>query len=130
MLLDFVHAADGIGRIELPKLIEESARKLFRKRCTKGRMSSIHTVGSRIIPVVNRHNVAGLRGVIKMQLDSADLKLPQHILDSTLDGRIVRAVASDEFLDDGMERSWRQFRVWDTHRISYCTTFSRPQSRR
>jgi len=45
--------------------------------------------------------------VIEMQLDPTSLKLPQHILDSPLDRRIVRAVASDEFLDNSLERRWR-----------------------
>jgi hypothetical protein len=69
----------------------------------------------RIFTIFDRHDVASLGLVIEMQLDSTSFKLPQHILDSLLDGRIVGAVASDEFLDNGTERGWRQFRVWDTH---------------
>jgi hypothetical protein len=53
-----------------------------------------------------------------MQFDPTSLKLSEHILDSPLDGRIVCAIASDEFLDNGPERRGRQIRVWDTHRIS------------
>jgi len=83
-----------------------------------GLSTSIHIVRWRIFTVFDRHDVAGFGLVIEMQLDPTCLKLPQHILDSPLDGRIVCAVASDEFLDDGSERRWRQIRVWDTHRIS------------
>ena len=53
-----------------------------------------------------------------MQLDTTSLKLPQHNLDSPLDGRMVRAVASDKLLDNGAERRWRQSRMGDAHRIS------------
>ena len=67
---------------------------------------SIHIVRGRISTVFDRHDVAGFGLVIEMQLDPTSLKLPQHILDSSLDGRIVRAVARDEFLDDGTERRW------------------------
>ena len=63
-------------------------------------------------------DVAGFGLAIEMQLDPTSLKLLQHILDASFDGRIVRAIPSDEFLDNGAERRWRQLRVWDTHPIS------------
>ena len=65
-----------------------------------------------------RHDVTGFGMAIEMHLDQTSIKLPQHILDSPLDARIVSAVTSDEFLDNGPKRCWRQFCVWDTHRIS------------
>jgi hypothetical protein len=67
--------------------------------------------------VVDPHDVAGFSLVIEMKLDTTNFELLQHFLDSLLDGRVIRAVATDELLDNGPERRWRQFRVWDTHRI-------------
>lgn len=69
----------------------------------------------RIITVFDRHDVAGFSLVIEVQPDQTSIKLPQDTLDSPLDGGIVCAVATDEFLDDGPERRWLQFLVWDTH---------------
>jgi hypothetical protein len=55
---------------------------------------------------------------IEMQLGTTSLQLPQHTLDAPSDRRIVSAVASDKFLNDGSERNGRQLRVWDAHRTS------------
>jgi hypothetical protein len=62
--------------------------------------------------------VTGLGLVIEMELDPTSLKLPQHIFDASLDGRMVRSVTSGEFLNNSPERRSRQFGVLNTHRIS------------
>jgi len=36
-----------------------------------------------------------------MQFDTADIELMQHQLDALFDGRMVGAIAGDEFLDHG-----------------------------
>jgi len=64
---------------------------------------SIHIVRWRIFTVCDRHDVAGFGLVIELQFNPTCPKLPQHILDSPLDRRIVRAIASHEFLDHGPE---------------------------
>jgi len=64
------------------------------------------------------HDVARLGVFIEMQLDTTSFQLPQHTLNSPFDGRVVSAVASDEFQNDGSERHRCQFRVWDAHRTS------------
>ena len=67
-----------------------------------GRLSTAdRIVPSRITAAFNRHDVTGFGLVVEMQLGLTSLKLPQHTLDSPLDRRIVRAVASNEFLDYG-----------------------------
>ena len=53
-----------------------------------------------------------------MQLDATGLKLPQHTPDALLDARMIRAIASNEFLNNGVERCWCELCVWDLHRIS------------
>jgi hypothetical protein len=50
------------------------------------------------------HDVAGLGFGIEMQFDPASVELTQDRLDSPVDGRMVRAVAGDELVDDGSER--------------------------
>ncbi len=80
------------------------------------RASQPNVLGNpRIVTVFHSHDVATFGLAIEMQLDSSSLKLPQHILDAPLDARIVRAIAGNEFLDDGPECRGRQFGVWDTH---------------
>ena len=66
----------------------------------------------------NTHDVTGLGLIIEMQLETTSLKLPQNTLDTPLDGRMIGANASDEFLNDGPKRCWRKCAVWDAHRIS------------
>jgi hypothetical protein len=56
------------------------------------------------LTVFDGHDVAGFGLGMEMQLDTTSIKLPQYILDSLLDRRIVSSVASDEFLDNGPER--------------------------
>jgi hypothetical protein len=51
---------------------------------------------------LSRHDVAGLGFIIEMQLDSTGFELTQHDLDALLDRSTVRAVAGDEFLDNGL----------------------------
>ena len=68
--------------------------------------------------VADPHDVARFSLVIEMKLDPTNFELFQHFLNSLLDGRVIRAVATDEFLDHGPESRWRQFRMWDAHRIS------------
>ena len=80
---------------------------------------SIPIVRRRVFALFGRHDVAGFRRFVKVQLDPARLKLPQHPLHSPLNARIVRAVARDEFLDHGPECRRRQFRVWDMHRTQF-----------
>ena len=65
--------------------------------------------------IFNCNDVAGFGLGIEMQFDTTSIELTQYVLDSPLDRRIISAVASDEFLDNGTERGWGQFRVWDTH---------------
>jgi hypothetical protein len=97
---------DRVGKDRIVNMIET------------GLSTIIRVVRWRIFDGFDRHDVTGLGLVVEMQLDSASLKLLQHIFDARLDGRMVRAVASDELLDDGPKCRWRQSGVWDTHRIS------------
>jgi hypothetical protein len=39
-----------------------------------------------------------------MQLDTASVELTQHRLDALFDQRMIRAVAGNEFLDNGPQR--------------------------
>jgi hypothetical protein len=48
---------------------------------------------------------------IEMQLGTTNLQLPQHTLDAPSGRRIVSAVASDEFLNNGSKRRWSEFLV-------------------
>jgi hypothetical protein len=43
-----------------------------------------------------------------MQFDTADIELTQHQLDALFDGRMVSAVSSDKFLDNGPQCRRRQ----------------------
>lgn len=70
----------------------------------------------RLFRVFDCHDLAGFGLVIEMQLDATSFKLPQHILNAPLDGRMVRAITGDKFLDYGSQRRRRKFSVWDTHR--------------
>ena len=54
--------------------------------------------------VLHWHDVAGLGFIIEMHLDSTGFEMAQHRLDPPLDRRMVRAVAGDEFLDNGPQR--------------------------
>jgi hypothetical protein len=51
--------------------------------------------------VFDCHDVAGLGLVIEMQLGATTLKFPKHTFDALLNYRMVRAVPSDQFLNDG-----------------------------
>jgi hypothetical protein len=53
--------------------------------------------------VIPRQDVAGLGLAIEMQLGTAGVELTHYSLDPPLDERMVRAVAGDEFLDNGPE---------------------------
>jgi hypothetical protein len=64
------------------------------------------------------HDIAGLGLVIEVQLGATRLELPQHTLDTTLDRRMVGAVASDKFQDNRSKRRRDQYRVGDAHRKS------------
>jgi hypothetical protein len=57
---------------------------------------------------LHRQDVAGLGRTIEMQLDTASVELTQHHLDTPLDRRMVRAVAGDEFRDNGPQCRGRQ----------------------
>lgn len=48
--------------------------------------------------------MTGLGLDIEMQFDPAGVELPQDRFDSLVDGRMVRAVAGDELVDDGSQR--------------------------
>ena len=41
--------------------------------------------------------------MIEMDFDAADVQLTKHPFDALLNGRMVGAVAGDEFLDDGAQ---------------------------
>lgn len=56
--------------------------------------------------------------LIEMQLDSANIELMQHLCDTTLDRRVVRAVAGDKLLDNSPQGRGRQMRVGDVHGFS------------
>jgi hypothetical protein len=60
------------------------------------------------ICIANRHDIAGLGPAFEMQLDNAGVELTHLGLDAPLDRGIVRAVAGDEFLDNGTQGSRRQ----------------------
>ncbi len=53
-----------------------------------------------------------------MKLDSACLELVHHALDPPLNRRMVRSVAGDKLLDDGLQCCGRQQRVGYVHRVS------------
>ena len=53
-----------------------------------------------------------------MQFDAAGVELAHDGLDTPSDRRMVRAVAGDEFLDNGSQRRGRQYRVGDLHEAS------------
>ena len=53
-----------------------------------------------------------------MYLDLTGVKLTHDNLDSLLDERMVRTIASDEFFDNGPNRLWSQSVVWNQH----CTS--------
>ena len=65
-----------------------------------------------------RQNVAGRGLGVEMQFDTARVELTEHVCNALLDRRMIRAVAGDEFLDDGPQRHGRQLTVWDAHGIS------------
>ena len=69
------------------------------------RASQPNVLGNpRIVTVFHSHDVATFGLAIEMQLDSSSLKLPQHTLDALLDGRMIGAVARDEFVNNGSQR--------------------------
>jgi hypothetical protein len=50
-----------------------------------------------------------------MQLDNADVELPQDHFDAPFNGRMVSAVASDKFLDHRAQYGGRTLSMWNTH---------------
>ncbi|KKM63873.1 hypothetical protein LCGC14_1507050, partial [marine sediment metagenome] len=58
--------------------------------------------------LLHRHNVAGLGIAVTMQFHTASVELTNYHLDSSLNRRMVCAVAGDEFLDNGPQRRGRQ----------------------
>ena len=70
---------------------------------------------ARALIVLHRHDVAGLGFIIEMHLDSTGFEVTQHDLDPPLDRSMVCAVAGDEFLDNGPQRSGRKLCVGDAH---------------
>jgi hypothetical protein len=54
-----------------------------------------------LFAVLHRKDVAAFCFVIEMQFNAAGFQMAQHRLNALFDRRMVRAVASDEFLDDG-----------------------------
>ena len=69
---------------------------------------------------IDGHDVTGLGFVIEVQLDTTSLKLPQYVLDATLDEGMIGAIASDELLNNRPKRGWRQAGVWDTHFVTWA----------
>jgi hypothetical protein len=59
----------------------------------------IPVVRTRRLPA--RQDVAGRGLNVKMQLDSARFELMEHVCNALLDRRMIRTIASDEFLDNG-----------------------------
>ena len=57
--------------------------------------------------LLHRQDVAGFSRAVEVQLDTARVELTHHLLDALLDRRMVRAVAGDEFLDNGPQRRGR-----------------------
>jgi hypothetical protein len=70
---------------------------------------------ARIRRLPARQDVAGRGLGVEMQLDSARFELTEHVCNARLDRRMIRAVAGDEFLDDGPQRHGRQLTVGDAH---------------
>jgi len=60
-------------------------------------------------------NVASLGFVIEIQRNAPGVEMVKHRLDPSLDRRMVRTVAGDEFLDNGPQRHERQLRVGNAH---------------
>ena len=90
------------------------AGRCFR-HCSDGRLSTARLALSLIRfsliarrwILLHRQDVAGFGRAVEMQLDTAGVELTHHLLDALLDRRMVRAVASDEFLDNGPQRRGR-----------------------
>jgi hypothetical protein len=58
--------------------------------------------------IARRHDIAPFGRIVEMQFDNSRVELAHDGLDAPLDRGIVRAVAGDEFLDDGPQGNWRQ----------------------
>ena len=52
-----------------------------------------------------------------MQFDAADIELMQDKFDAQFDGRMVGAVACDEFLDNGPQCRGRKLQMRDAHGV-------------
>jgi hypothetical protein len=68
--------------------------------------------------LIHGQDSAGFGLAIEMQFDTASVELTHDGLDAPLDRRMVRAVAGDEFLDNGPQRRGRQERGGDAHGVS------------
>lgn len=68
--------------------------------------------------LIHGQDSAGFGLAIEMQFDTARVELTHDGLDATLDRRMVRTVAGDEFLDNGPQRRGRQERRGDAHGVS------------
>jgi hypothetical protein len=87
-------------------------------RCLTPKALDVSNVRLWILTFVYGQNVAGLRFLFKMKLETPYLEFTQHQLDALSDKRMVGAVAGDKFLDDGPQCRGRQLAMRDAHEIS------------
>jgi len=57
-----------------------------------------------ILRILHGKNVASLGSHVEMHDDLTEVELMEYLFDAPLNGGVVRAVARDEFFDDGAER--------------------------
>ena len=53
------------------------------------------------------HDIAGGSSLFEIQLDGADVELPENAFNAHVDGRMVGTIAGDKFFDDGPQRFGR-----------------------
>ena len=79
----------------------------------------ILSLSPRQIPTfIQGQNVAGFGFWLEMQLDAADVELTEHQFDAMFDGRMVGAVAGDNFFDHRTQCLGRKLLMRDAHRVS------------
>jgi hypothetical protein len=83
---------------------------------------SISVARGWILTLIHRQYVAGLGCLLKMQFDTADIELMQDQLDALFDGRMVGAIAGDEFLDNVPQCRGRQLQMGIAHSVNVQPT--------
>jgi hypothetical protein len=86
-------------------LTQRLSRQASRERLD-GRASLLASTSQ--LKLLQWNNIAGLRVAIKMKFRISGVELRQYILNPALHGRMIRTIASDELLDNGLECGGRQ----------------------